>query len=174
MKITHELAQNIVDKTMKILGKNINIMNEKGIIIGSGNKGRLNQFHEGAARVIKEKRKLEIYSKDIDSLAGAKPGINLPIEHNKNRKAPQENESAEYLFNDAYRLDRQRQELEARVFYRRFNLLRKRLLNFSCETYNSEKWQLIANRLFKHYDEILTFLEVSGLPKDNNHAERMM
>jgi len=82
VKIVHKLAQDIVDKTMKILGKNINIMDENGIIIGSGDKKRLNKFHEGAAKVIKEKKKLEIYSKDINHLAGAKPGINLPIEHN--------------------------------------------------------------------------------------------
>ncbi|MCK4309700.1 MAG: helix-turn-helix domain-containing protein, partial [Candidatus Atribacteria bacterium] len=79
---THKLAQNIVNKTMNILKKNINIMDEKGVIIGSGDKSRLNQFHEGAAQVIKEGKKLEIYSKDINHLVGAKPGINLPIEHN--------------------------------------------------------------------------------------------
>ena len=50
MKITHKLAQNIVEKTMGILEKNINIMDEKGVIIGSGDKSRLNQYHEGAAR----------------------------------------------------------------------------------------------------------------------------
>jgi len=82
MKITHKLAQNIVNKTMNILEKNINIMDEKGVIIGSGDKSRLNQFHEGAAQVIKEGKKLKIYSKDINHLVGAKPGINLPIEHN--------------------------------------------------------------------------------------------
>lgn len=82
MKITQKLAQDIVDKTMSILGKNINIIDEKGVIIGSGDKSRLNQFHEGAAQVIKEGKKLEIYSKDINHLVGAKPGINLPIEHN--------------------------------------------------------------------------------------------
>ena len=60
MKIVHKLAQDIVDKTMKILGKNINIMDENGIIIGSGDRKRLDQFHEGAAKVIKEKKKLVI------------------------------------------------------------------------------------------------------------------
>ncbi len=82
MKITQQLAQDIVNKTMKILGRNINIMDENGVIIGSGDKSRLNQFHEGAAQVIKEGKKLEIYSKDINHLVGAKPGINLPIEYN--------------------------------------------------------------------------------------------
>ncbi|GAH13820.1 unnamed protein product [marine sediment metagenome] len=60
MKITHKLAQNIVEKTMGILRKNINIMDEKGVIIGSGDKSRLNQYHEGAAKVITEGKKLEI------------------------------------------------------------------------------------------------------------------
>lgn len=82
MKITHKLAQNIVEKTMGILRKNINIMDENGVIIGSGDKSRLNQYHEGAAKVITGGKKLEIYSKDINHLVGAKPGINLPIEHN--------------------------------------------------------------------------------------------
>lgn len=68
MKITHKLAQDIVDKTMKILEKNINIMNENGVIIASGDKSRLNQYHEGAAQVIREGKKLEIYSKDINHL----------------------------------------------------------------------------------------------------------
>jgi carbohydrate diacid regulator len=82
MKITHKLAQDIVNKTMSILGKNINIMDENGVIIGLGDKSRLNQYQEGAAQVIKEGKKLEIYSKDINHLVGAKPGINLPIEYN--------------------------------------------------------------------------------------------
>lgn len=34
MKIIHKLAQDIVDKTMSILEKNINIMDENGVIIG--------------------------------------------------------------------------------------------------------------------------------------------
>lgn len=68
MKITYKLAQNIVNKTMNILKKNINIMDKKGVIIGSGYKSHLNQFHEGAAKVIKKGKKLEIYSKDINHL----------------------------------------------------------------------------------------------------------
>ncbi|MGI6424090.1 MAG: sugar diacid recognition domain-containing protein [Tepidanaerobacteraceae bacterium] len=38
MEITHEYAQNIVEKTMKIFRRNINIMNSLGIIVGSGDK----------------------------------------------------------------------------------------------------------------------------------------
>ena len=83
LKITHQLAQQIVDRTINIIGKNINIMNEKGYIIGTGDRNRLNQYHEGAALVIKSKKKLFIYPENKKNLIGVKPGINLPIEDNK-------------------------------------------------------------------------------------------
>jgi carbohydrate diacid regulator len=82
MKITHELAQQIVDRTINIIGKNINIMDENGYIIGTGDKSRLNQYHEGAAIVIKNKRKMFIYPENESHLVGVKPGVNLPIENN--------------------------------------------------------------------------------------------
>lgn len=83
MKITHQLAQQIVDRTIGIIGKNINIMDENGYIIGTGDKRRLNKYHEGAALVIKSKEKLYIYPENRNNLIGVKPGINLPIEDNK-------------------------------------------------------------------------------------------
>ncbi len=52
MKITYQLAQQIVEHAIKILGININIMNKNGIIVGSGDKNRLNKFHEGVAFVL--------------------------------------------------------------------------------------------------------------------------
>jgi len=58
-------------------------MDENGYIIGTGDKSRLNQFHEGAALVIKNKEKLFIYSENKNHLIGVKPGINLPIEDDK-------------------------------------------------------------------------------------------
>lgn len=79
MRLTPELVQPIVDKTIEILGRNINIMNAKGVIIGSGQKERLNTFHQGAAWVIKHKKTLEIHAQDIDRLEGVKPGVNLPV-----------------------------------------------------------------------------------------------
>ncbi len=80
MKITQELAQQIVDRTINIIGKNINIMDERGFIIGSGDKSRLDQYHEGAALVIKNKKKMFIYSENERLMVGVKPGVNLPIE----------------------------------------------------------------------------------------------
>ena len=82
MKITHELAQQIVDRTINIIGKNINIMDQRGFIIGTGEKSRLDQFHEGAALVIKNKKKMFIYSENESHLIGVKQGVNLPIEEN--------------------------------------------------------------------------------------------
>ena len=58
-------------------------MDENGYIIGTGDRARLNQYHEGAALVIKNKKKLFIYPENRNHLVGVKPGINLPIESNK-------------------------------------------------------------------------------------------
>lgn len=79
MEITHEYAQSIVEKTKNILGKNINIMNSLGIIVGSKDKSRIDTFHEGAAEVIKTGKEIEITSKQASELEGVKPGVNLPI-----------------------------------------------------------------------------------------------
>lgn len=79
MEISHEYAQNIVDKTIRILNRNINIMNSLGIIVGSGDRRRINTYHQGAAKVIKTGKPLEITTEEATRLEGAKPGVNLPI-----------------------------------------------------------------------------------------------
>ena len=79
VEITHEYAQSIVEKTKNLLGKNINIMNSLGIIVGSKDKSRIDTFHEGAAAVIKTGKEIEITSKQASELEGVKPGVNLPI-----------------------------------------------------------------------------------------------
>lgn len=61
--LSYELAQEIVERTMKILNKNINVMNEEGIIIGSGEKERINQVHDGALLVLKKGESVEIDEK---------------------------------------------------------------------------------------------------------------
>ncbi|WP_442593727.1 sugar diacid recognition domain-containing protein [Neobacillus sp. D3-1R] len=82
--LTKELAQEIVERTMKILNQNINVMDENGIIIGSGDKVRLNQLHDGALYVLKQNESIEIEEDDAKKMKGAKPGINLPIRfHNQ-------------------------------------------------------------------------------------------
>ncbi|MBS4219493.1 helix-turn-helix domain-containing protein [Bacillus sp. FJAT-49711] len=77
--ITHEMAEMLVKETSKVLDLNINIMNEKGIIIASGDSSRLYSIHEGALEVIKSGQTFEITLKNKKQLRGTKPGINLPI-----------------------------------------------------------------------------------------------
>lgn len=80
MKLDKTIAQHIVSRAMKIIGKSVNVMDENGIIIASGDPTRLNQRHTGAILALRENRMIE-----IDSLLAkqwnyeAQPGINLPI-----------------------------------------------------------------------------------------------
>lgn len=75
MKLTKELAQNISNRMMEIIPYNINIMNEKGIIIGSGDVKRLNTVHQGAIEALSQKKMIEINK----PYKGVKPGVNTPI-----------------------------------------------------------------------------------------------
>lgn len=77
--LTRELAQKIVERTMGIINRNINVMNEKGIIIGSGDSSRINQVHDGAVEVIERGNIVEIDEEEAQFIKGAKPGVNLPI-----------------------------------------------------------------------------------------------
>ncbi|MCK4257593.1 MAG: helix-turn-helix domain-containing protein [Halanaerobiales bacterium] len=84
MQLTENLGQKIVEKTMNVLGRNINIMDQDAIIVGSGDKKRINTFHEIAAHVIKTGKTFIIKEKDVDQFKGVKTGINLPIKFNDN------------------------------------------------------------------------------------------
>lgn len=77
--LTSELAQQIVDKTMKIIGCNVNIIDTNGLIIGSGDPKRIGELHEGAMMVLSLGRMIAIDSKMSDDLHGVRPGVNLPL-----------------------------------------------------------------------------------------------
>ncbi|GIN87314.1 CdaR family transcriptional regulator [Heyndrickxia sporothermodurans] len=79
MILTDKLAQQIVDRTMSIIERNINVMNSHGVIIGSGDKNRLGKRHEGALIAIKKKKRVEITENNMNLYNNVKPGINLPI-----------------------------------------------------------------------------------------------
>lgn len=78
------LAQNIVDRTMKIIDCNINVMDGKGRIIGSGDPERIGELHEGALLAISQRRIVDIDDAVTRHLQGVKPGINLPLHLNRN------------------------------------------------------------------------------------------
>jgi carbohydrate diacid regulator len=73
--LTRELAQEIVDKMMQDIPYSINIMDEKGIIIGSGNKARVGTLHKGAVRALESGTMVEITQNDRYE----KKGTNEPI-----------------------------------------------------------------------------------------------
>ncbi|AIN20335.1 CdaR family transcriptional regulator [Yersinia mollaretii] len=73
------LAQEIVTRTMKIIDTNINVMDGKGRIIGSGDEERLGELHEGALLSLSHGRIVDIDDAVARQLHGVRPGINLPL-----------------------------------------------------------------------------------------------
>lgn len=79
MQLNDALAHQIVSRAMKILSFSVNVMDERGLIIASGNPERLHQRHEGAVLALTENRVVEISEATARELKGVRPGINLPI-----------------------------------------------------------------------------------------------
>jgi carbohydrate diacid regulator len=73
--LNHDFAQQIVDKMMQDIPYSINIMDEKGIIIGSGNKSRVGTLHKGAVKALESGAMVEIYKNNQYE----KKGTNEPI-----------------------------------------------------------------------------------------------
>lgn len=74
-----KIAQKIANEVMNTLGYNINVMNEKGIIIGSGSKERIGTFHETAMFAIQKGIPCEVTEEETTKFQGVREGINLPI-----------------------------------------------------------------------------------------------
>ncbi|QYK70111.1 sugar diacid recognition domain-containing protein [Paenibacillus sp. S02] len=68
-------AQDIVDKMMKDIPYNINIMNERGIIIGSGESERIGTIHQGAVQALETGKMIEVWQDGHYE----KKGTNEPI-----------------------------------------------------------------------------------------------
>jgi len=78
-ELDHELAQDIVDRAMAILPFNVNVMDSQGLILGSGERGRIDTRHEGAQLVLANSRVVEIDEPVAQGLQGVQPGVNLPL-----------------------------------------------------------------------------------------------
>lgn len=76
MKLDPNLAQSIVDRMMEIIPYNINMMNEKGIIIASGDKKRINTLHVGAIDSIQSGKTQPMLSSFGKY---GQPGVNIPV-----------------------------------------------------------------------------------------------
>ncbi|MCV9880248.1 CdaR family transcriptional regulator [Brenneria izbisi] len=73
------MAQDIVARTMQIIDSNINVMDDRGKIIGSGDQERLGELHEGALLALSQGRVVDIDDAVARHLHGVRPGINLPL-----------------------------------------------------------------------------------------------
>ncbi len=80
MRLTRELAQPLIDQLLPLVERNINVMDEHGVIVASGDNSRMNQKHQGAEIVLKQKD--EYIVRDDSSISGTKAGVNLPIDLN--------------------------------------------------------------------------------------------
>lgn len=77
--ISKEIAQMIVDRTMAILPYNINVMDEKGMILGSGDLARRGTVHEAVKYRENIAGNLEVDTYEAEKWNGVAQGINLPI-----------------------------------------------------------------------------------------------
>lgn len=73
------LAQEIVARTMQIIDSNVNVMDARGRIIGSGDRERIGELHEGALLALSQARIVDIDEAVARHLHGVRPGINLPM-----------------------------------------------------------------------------------------------
>ncbi|MCU5771571.1 CdaR family transcriptional regulator [Erwiniaceae bacterium BAC15a-03b] len=73
------LAQEIVARTMKIIDSNVNVMDARGRIVGSGDRERIGEMHEGALLALSQARVVDIDEAVAKHLHGVRPGINLPL-----------------------------------------------------------------------------------------------
>ena len=76
------------------------------------------------------------------------------------------------LLADAERLADKRTHMPALIYARKARRIKDRLFDFATAVYSHKFWQRISARLLKHHQAIFTYLDVPGLPSDNNAAER--
>lgn len=79
MILSTNSANQIVRELQKLTDQQINLMDEKGIILASTDLKRINNFHEGAYRIITEHLP-ELYITSQMETPQMRRGINLPIE----------------------------------------------------------------------------------------------
>lgn len=74
-RLTNQQAQAIVDKMMEDIPYNINIMNEQGVIVGSGKRERVGTVHPGAVQALAAGEMIEVW----EDGPYEKKGTNEPI-----------------------------------------------------------------------------------------------
>ena len=81
MEIEDIIADKIIARTKGLIPYDINVMNKQGIVVASTDVSRVGCEHQGARWVIAHQASMTVGLADTRFLAGAKPGVNLPIEY---------------------------------------------------------------------------------------------
>lgn len=79
--LTAELADRIVERTMAVIGRNVNVMDDHGVILATGDPRRQRQQHEGALVAAQRDRVVAIDRDEARLLRGVQPGVNVPLHH---------------------------------------------------------------------------------------------
>ena len=79
------LAKRFIERLTQYTEYNINIMDERGIIIASKNKSRIGTFHEVALRIIQGEKDTIIVD-DENTAFGVKKGVNMAIYYKKRKE----------------------------------------------------------------------------------------
>jgi carbohydrate diacid regulator len=73
------LAQQIANDITDVIGHNVLITDETGIVLGSGDESRVGQFHEASVEVVRSRRTMAHSSDDVRDLIGTLPGVTIPL-----------------------------------------------------------------------------------------------
>ncbi len=73
------LAQQIANEITDVIGHNVLITDESGIVVGSGDESRIGQFHEASVEVVRSRRTIAHSSEDVRDLVGTLPGVTIPL-----------------------------------------------------------------------------------------------
>jgi carbohydrate diacid regulator len=77
--LSGSLAQQIARETSDVIGYNVLITDDAGIVIGSGDTSRLGSFHEASVDVLRSQQAAWHSAAEAARLRGVKPGMTLPI-----------------------------------------------------------------------------------------------
>lgn len=77
--LTPSLAREIARETSEVIGLNVVITDADGIVLGSGDPGRIGTFHEASVDVARTGKAATHSAAQARRLTGVKPGMTLPI-----------------------------------------------------------------------------------------------
>ena len=128
MVIHGDLFQRLVDKIIKDIGYNINIIDTDGVIVASGNMSRIGTFHKIGYEAAKKQKRIDIDSSGLGSMNGVKPGINQPFYHEDNLMGvigitgnPKEIEDLVNIVKSMIELMYDQEVLKQKIYYRQSN-----------------------------------------------------